>query len=81
MGVQTAAAHNLPSDWWRVPVTGGEPVLVADIDDVGLHGTFSPDGQHIAYISSRGLFVMNPDGSNRQQYLSTTALNGLSWVP
>lgn len=81
LGVKTAAAHNLPSDWWRVPVTGGEPESIADIDDVGLHGAFSPDGRYIAYISSTGLYVMNPDGTNRQQLLETTALNGLSWVP
>lgn len=81
MGVKVAAAHNLPSDWWRIPATGGEPELVADIDDVGLHGAFSPDGQFIAYISSTGLYVMNPDGTNRQQLLETTALNGLSWIP
>jgi Tol biopolymer transport system component len=81
LGVKTAAAHNLPSDWWRIPMTGGEPELVADIVEVGLHGTFSPDGRYIAYISNSGLFVMNPDGSNRQQLLETTALNGLSWVP
>ncbi|MCB8944902.1 MAG: PD40 domain-containing protein [Ardenticatenaceae bacterium] len=81
LGVKTAAAHNLPSDWWRVPVTGSEPELIADIDDVGLHGAFSPDGRFLAYISSTGVYVMNPDGTNRQQLLETTALNGLSWVP
>ena len=81
LGVKTTAAHNLPSDWWHVPITGGEPELVADIGDVGLHGVFSPDGRYIAYISSSGLYLMNPDGTNRQQLLETTALNGLSWVP
>lgn len=81
LGVKTAAAHNLPSDWWRVPVTGGTPELIADVDEVGLHGAFSPDGQLIAYISSTGLYLMGPDGTNRQQLLTTTALNGLSWVP
>jgi Tol biopolymer transport system component len=81
LGVKTAVAHSLPSDWWRVPVTGGEPELIADIDEVGLHGAFSPDGRFIAYISNTGLYIMNPDGTNRQQLLTTTALNGLSWVP
>ena len=81
LGVKTAIAHNLPSDWYRVSVTGGEPELVADIDDVGLHGAFSPDGRYLAYISSTGVYMMNPDGTNRQQLLETTALNGLSWVP
>jgi Tol biopolymer transport system component len=81
LGVKTAAAHNIPSSWWRVPVTGGEPELIADIDEIGLHGAFSPDGQLIAYISNTGLYMMNPDGTNRQQLLATNALNGLSWVP
>ena len=25
LGVQIAEAHNVPSDWWRVPVEGGKP--------------------------------------------------------
>jgi Tol biopolymer transport system component len=81
LGVKTAAAHNLPSDWWRVPVSGGEPEMIANIDEVGLHGAFSPDGQLIAYISSTGLHLMNPDGTNRQQLFTESALNGLSWIP
>jgi Tol biopolymer transport system component len=81
LGVKIASAHNLPSDWWRVPVTGGTPERITDIDDVGLFGTFSPDGRSIAYISQSGVYLMNPDGTDRRQLLETTAVGGISWIP
>ncbi len=80
LGVKTAVAHNLPSDWWRVPVTGGDPELIADVDEVGLYGTFSPDGRFIAYISQTGVYLMEADGGNIEQLLSTTAVAGVSWI-
>lgn len=81
LGVQTAAAHSLPSDWWRVPVGGGLPELVAPLQAVGLYGAFAPDGRTIAFTTQTGLYVMNPDGSDSLQLLETAPTSGLSWIP
>ncbi len=81
MGVQIAEAHNVPSDWWRVSVTGGKPERLTQINGTGMYADFAPDGQHVAFSSVTGLYVMQPDGSNLIQ-LSSEALSGsVSWMP
>ncbi len=64
LGVQIAEAHNVPSDWWRVSVDGGKPERLTQVNGTGMYADFAPDGQHIAFTSITGLFVMRPDGSN-----------------
>jgi Tol biopolymer transport system component len=64
MGIHVAKAHgNVPSDWWSIPVTGGEMTRLTNIHSLGLFASFAPDGQHIASYSLNGIFVMKPDGS------------------
>lgn len=87
LGVQTAYADGSPADWWMVPVAGGKPRQLTHVNDSSMYGAFSPDGQHIAYISASGLYVMKPDGSGIIQLLGTAALPGsvgtatVAWVP
>jgi Tol biopolymer transport system component len=81
MGVQIAEAHNVPSDWWRVSANGGKPERLTQINGTGMYADFAPDGQHVAFTSITGLYVMQPDGSNLIQ-LSTEGLGGsVSWTP
>ncbi|MGQ0603391.1 MAG: TolB family protein [Anaerolineales bacterium] len=81
-GVKVVEAHSVPSDWWRMPVTGGVPEQLTRIFDVGLYGDFAPDGQHLAFISATGLSVMRPDGSGLQKILPlTNAAGTLEWLP
>jgi WD40-like Beta Propeller Repeat len=75
-GVHTAYADGSPADWWSVPVAGGEPHQMTHISDSSMYATYAPDGQHIAYISASGLFVMKPDGSDIVPLLSITDLPG-----
>ncbi|MGZ9234538.1 MAG: hypothetical protein ACXW4E_03360, partial [Anaerolineales bacterium] len=51
LGIQVARAHNVPSDWWSVPISGGEPTQLTNIQTVNLFGSISPDEQHIASMS------------------------------
>ena len=87
LGVRTAYADGSPADWWQVPVAGGRPKQLTKINDSSMYGAFAPDGQHIAYISASGLFVMKPDGTDIIQLLSITALPGsvgsatVDWIP
>jgi Tol biopolymer transport system component len=47
-----------------------------------MFAAFSPDGTKIAFISSTGLWVMNPDGSDLVQVIASADLYGnLEWLP
>lgn len=81
LGVQVAEAHNVPSEWWRVPTADGKPQQLTNIADTGMYGDFSPDGQHVAFISANGLFVMNPDGTNLTQLAQGGPSGTVDWIP
>jgi Tol biopolymer transport system component len=82
LGVQVVQAHNVPSDWWSVPISGGVPTRLTNIQTINLFASISPDQQHIASLSGDGIFVMDLDGSNLTQLLSDSGVHGtLSWIP
>jgi Tol biopolymer transport system component len=64
LGIQVAEAHSIPSDWWSVPLAGGNVTRITNIGATGLFASISPDRRFIASYSGNGLFVMNPDGTN-----------------
>jgi Tol biopolymer transport system component len=81
MGIQVAKAHDVPSDWWSVPVTGGELTRLTHIQTINLFASNSPDKQHIASLSGEGIFVMDLDGSNLTQLLFNPGVLGtVSWI-
>lgn len=82
MGIQIVKAHNVPSDWWSVPITGGIPVRLTQLDTINLFATISADEKKIASLSGEGIFIMNTDGSNVTRLLSDTGVLGtLNWLP
>jgi len=81
-GVRMASAHNVPSDWWRVDLATGDVEQITEILETALYGAFSPDGQHIGFICSTGLYVMNPDGSDLVKVIGSPNFYGtLEWAP
>jgi WD40 repeat protein len=84
MGVRIAKAHsNIPSDWWSVPVGGGDITQLTNIQSAGLFASFAPDGKHIASYSLNGIFVMKPDGSELTMLIpNPQSLPGtVIWIP
>ncbi|WP_420630589.1 hypothetical protein [Candidatus Leptofilum sp.] len=81
LGIEVAAAHNLPSRWWRVPVSSGEPEPITSEARVGQYGSLSPDGRTIAFATQSGLYLMQPDGSEVRLLLEQSASDSLSWTP
>jgi len=82
MGIQVAKAHNVPSDWWLVPVTGGAPTRLTQIQTINLFASISPDKKHIASLSGEGIFVMDLDGSNLTRLLFDPGVSGtVTWIP
>jgi Tol biopolymer transport system component len=81
-GIQIAHAHNVPSDWWSVPVEGGTPTRLTHIQTTGLFASISPDQQHIASMSGEGIFVMDLDGTNLIRVLPDLGVFGtVRWIP
>jgi Tol biopolymer transport system component len=82
MGIQVARAHNVPSDWWSVPVSGGVPTRLTHLQTINLFASISLDQKHIASLSGEGIFVMDLDGSNLTQLVSDSGVHGtVSWIP
>jgi Tol biopolymer transport system component len=82
MGVQSVKAHNIPSDWWSVPISGGEATRLTQIQTIKLFASVSPDGKHIASLSGEGIFVMDPDGSNLTRLLLDPEVSSVvNWIP
>jgi Tol biopolymer transport system component len=82
MGIQVVKAHEIPSDWWSVPVTGGEPTRLTQLQTIRLFASISPDKRHIASLSGEGIFVMDQMGSNLMQLLFEPGVSGtVSWIP
>ena len=64
LGVSVAEAHSdLPSLWWRIPAGGGEAEQVSREPVVIYAGSFSADGEYLAYSSAVGLHLMTKEGS------------------
>ena len=83
MGVRIVKAHTIPSDWFSVPVTGGDITQLTNIQTTNLFASFAPDGKHIASHSTGGIFVMKPDGSELTMLVpNSQAVPGtVSWIP
>ncbi len=64
LGISVVSAHAaIPSDWWSVPIDGGAPQRLTQLNAFALSASLSPDGRYVASFSSDGIFVMQPDGT------------------
>lgn len=82
VGVEVAQAHSVPSDWWCMPVDGsGEPQRLTNLNAIGLYGDFDGSGQHLAFISAAGVYVMGSDGSDLTQLREIPTTGTIDWVP
>jgi len=84
LGVSIAKAHsNVPSDWWSIPVTGGEMTRLTNIQSLGLFASRSPDNQHMASYSLNGIFVMKLDGSELTMLIPNpqSVPGTVTWIP
>jgi len=80
-GVQQASAHTEGvADIWAVSTSGGEPYKLAILRAQGLHLSYSPDGQYIAFVSTQGLYIMQSDGTRLFRLQETDGLRSVHWV-
>ncbi len=78
---------SLLGDIYRMPITGGTPIRIADGMAWEVQPRFSPDNSRIAFTSDRGgadnIWIMNSDGSDKRQLTKEKfrLLNQPSWRP
>jgi Tol biopolymer transport system component len=74
---------SVPSDWWSVPVAGGEPDQLTNTHSLSLFGNYSPDKKHIVVYSTDGIYVMNPDGSELTVLVDDIGqiAGTVNWIP
>ena len=79
-----------PSDLWSIPVKGGKPQLITEVEDLYGGGTVSPDGASIAYQRVRGadgsreIWVMGSNGEFPRKILTAEnegIIKGIAWSP
>jgi Tol biopolymer transport system component len=83
-GVTVVHAHGtIPSDWWSVPLAGGEPVRLTHLYTPGLFADLSPDSKFIASYGSSGIVVMDLQGGNLTQIVNYTGgiVGAVRWIP
>jgi hypothetical protein len=82
VGIEIAAAHNLPSDWYRISVAGGEVERLTAMEEVGLYGRFSPqDPATFAFASQSGLYLMSAAGGDAYKVQEGVFTDSLAWRP
>lgn len=80
LGARPVSAHTNPEDWFRAGLTGGTVTGITHIAGVNMAAAFSPDGQWIAFLSQKGVYVMKPDGSALTQIASGMAMGSINWL-
>jgi eukaryotic-like serine/threonine-protein kinase len=79
-----------PSTVWSIPILGGEPQKLAEVEDMYGGGTISPDGSNIAYqrlrsvIGAREIWVMGSRGESPHKILTAenqAVFKGIAWSP
>ncbi len=80
LGVRTAWAHNIPSDWWRVTLVDGQTQQLTQIAGTGFYGDFAPDGRHLAFTAANAVMVMDPDGQNLVRLADLPGSGTIAWV-
>jgi len=64
LGTSVASAHsshNLPSEWWRVPASGGIPEQLTNQGEIIIYGAFDYATEQLYYTTMTGLFVLDGD--------------------
>lgn len=65
---QIASMSDANAPLWSVPVLGGTPVRLSDIE--GISGAWSPDGQKLVYVRDNSLYLANADGAQSRKLIA-----------
>jgi len=78
--MNTARGTTLDGPLWSVPVLGGSPRRLGNLQGHG--GAWSPDGNKLAFCKGNEIFLANSDGSDPHRLLATSGTSSeLRWSP
>lgn len=69
--------HDVPSDWWRISVNGGEPQQLTQESVIHYYGDMS-NSNTFAYTGTKGFYVF--DGKASQLFLGSRAIRAFTWL-
>jgi len=73
--------HNLPGDWWRRSRNGQLTQVFTDLSVLIYDGVFSPDGQHFAFSTAEGIYVIGVDDASKPQLIvESRAIRDIDWI-
>lgn len=80
LGIKTAAAHNIPSDWYKITLPTSEPERITNIAEVGIYGDFAPNHGAIGFATFNGLYTLDPRSGTVTQRLEINATSSFAWI-
>ena len=88
--IASVAIPGRPVSVWSVPVRGGTPERLADVEDMVGGGKVSPDGSHIVYgkrrsaLGAHEIWLMGSHGESPRRILTAenrSPFNAIVWSP
>jgi len=72
--------HDIPSDWWRVPVAGGDAEQITHLDTIVYDGRAHPDGGWFATATREGVLLVDGETGEATSVLEARTIRALAWV-
>lgn len=81
LGIETASAHSVPSDWYVSSLDGSRPQRLTNTMETNLAGALSPDGSRLAFLGTGGLYVVETEGGEPIRLSDGFLAGSVDWIP
>jgi Tol biopolymer transport system component len=81
LGIETAYAHSVPSDWYASSIDGAPPRRLTNTVEANLIGALSPDGSRLAFLGAGGLYVVPAEGGEATYLSEMIFVGSIGWIP
>lgn len=73
--------HDLPADWWQVPVDGGTPTQLTNLFTIHYDGRADPAGDWLFIATREGVQQVNVATGESEVVLKSRTIRALDWLP
>ena len=73
--------HDLPADWWQVPVDGGAPTRLTNLNTVHYDGRADPAGDWLFIATREGVRQVSAATGESELVLKSRTIRALDWLP